>query len=368
MRRTSSALLTALALLLAGCGTAETTDTVAVGAATDEQESAALDQRAADRDGEQLDEQRDDEPGDARDQDEASTGANGSDDDRIGQAAEAGTLRSALLETALDPASELSSARFEGRIEMVGGPDSELPGPVSLTFAGAYDLANDAAEVSMDFSSLIEAAARAEGGDAAELGLFAGMFDEPLQVITIGDTSWIKWGLVSMFTGTEGLWLEGEAEDSGELTAGFGFGGSGSPTALLDLLADADAQVERVGTEDVRGTSTTHYRAVVDAETLAETMTPGERAQYDAELGVSAMAEFPLELWIDDDGLVHRYRLDFSDPGMLEESGGELQSAELVFEIWDHGADLGITPPPADLIITEDEIDMGFGAFSDLEG
>ena len=40
-------------------------------------------------------------------------------------------------------------------------------------------------------------------------------------------------------------------------------------------------------------------------------------------------------------------------------------SMSFVYDLWDHGLDLAITPPPADQVITEDE--LGF-SLEDLGG
>lgn len=282
-----------------------------------------------------------------------------------GAAPQAGaTLRSSVLGKTLDANNELSSARFEGTINFVGAAGSELPGDVSLKFAGAYDLANDASEMSMDFGGIIEAAAASEsGGD--DIGLFADFFKEPLQVITVGEKSWIKWGLLAIFTGADDKWLEGEDGSAGDLASGFGVGGaSGSPTDILETLADANADVEEIGTEELRGVQTTHYRALIDAEALAESMSAREREEFESDLGASPISEFPMEFWLDDQGLLHRYRMDLSDPALLSESDGELESAEIIFDMWDHGADLDIQPPPADQIVSEDELGFDLSDFA----
>lgn len=361
MRKSLPALLFALVLLLASCGSTgaevvETADTAAAEVPSGDEARPGNGEDGGDpADGEGIPQEPTIDPADG---------------EGIPREPTTGTLRSALLGRTLDRSRAVSSARFDVRISLVGAPGSDLPGETTLTVAGAYDLAQQASKVSMDFGDLLRAAAEAEAGgeDSAELAMFAGFFEEPLEVITIGERSWIRWGLLSLFTGTEGKWLEGEPDETEDMAAGLGFGGTGSPTELLEWLAEADASVEELGREDVRGAPTTRYRAVVDAAALVETMSPAERAELEAEIGAMPVAELPMDLWIDDAGLLHRYVLDLSDPALLDDADGDLESAVFTVEFWDHGADVAITPPPPDQVVSEDEIDLDFGAFADLGG
>lgn len=369
MRKTLIATISAVALLAAACGSEETTGLAATagaetaGAETDDAATGSTDGDSTTPEDLGSPDDGSADPGESDDDGDSAVQPTG---DRTQEtptaAADRGTLRAALLDEALDQSGTVSSARFEGRVTMVGKPGSELPGEVSMVFSGAYDLAADASQVSMDLSGLVEAAMAAEGEDQAEMAMFAGLFDSPLEAITIGETSWIKWGLISMFTGTEDMWLEGAADEAGDLTSGFGVGNAGSPVDLLETLADADATIEQIGTEELRGTTTTHYRATVDAEAFADSMSPEERADFEADLGAMPVPALPIELWLDDDGNLHRFVLDLSAGGALE-GDDEFDSMTLVFDLWDHGQDLGIVPPPADQVI--DEADSLFG-FEDL--
>ncbi len=368
MKRTATILLAVLGLLLAACTSDSTTDAggqLDSNAAT-EGDGATDDQAASD--GEEQDEGGDGsgQPSD----DGADDGADGEgegegDDDPAESAGGAQTLRTAVLGRALERTDAMTSASFEGVVTMVGTPDSELPGEFTMTFSGAFDLAAEASMVTLDMGDLFAAAAAAdpEGAEGME-DLFASMFEDPMQMITIGDTSWVKWGLLAMF-GVEDKWLEGEAtEDS--MTSGFGFGGdTDSPTAMLEELADADARVEVVGQEDIRGVTTTHHRAELDVAAMAETMSAEERAEFEADLGAAPDGTFVMDLWIDDDDLLHRFQLTMTD--LTGVDAEDLESMTMVYDIWDHGLDQGISPPPADQIVTEEELGLSLddlGGFS----
>lgn len=269
-------------------------------------------------------------------------------------AAGAGTLGSSILAGTLDDSAAASTARFEGGFTFLGAPGSDFPGELSLGFTGAYDLANNSSDITIDFGDFLTALSEDPGSDASEMALFAEFFEDPMRVIQVGDTAYINWGLLTLFSGLGGdVWLETAAEDSGALTEDFGFAGGGSPTAILDDLRDANATIEELGTEELRGVNTTHFRAIVDTEALAEGMTASERAELENELG-GISAEFPMEFWVDDDGLVRKFLLDMSDPELLDDP--DLLSAQIVFEMFDYGEPVSIEAPPADKIITEDEL------------
>jgi hypothetical protein len=52
-------------------------------------------------------------------------------------------------------------------------------------------------------------------------------------------------------------------------------------------------------------------------------------------------SEMPVDVWIDDDGLLRRMSMDMSVAG---------QTAHLQMEIWDYGVDVNVEAPPADQV------------------
>ncbi len=333
MKRTPIILLAVIGLLLAGCGDPDTVET-------------AADRLASG----------------------AGTPASDGDDTVEGGAA-SGTLRSAVLGRALDRAEAMSSARFEATITVGGQAGGDLPGAFTMTLAGAFDREADASEITMDVGDLLSAATAGEADGAEAMAeLFAGLLDEPLRMITIGDTSWVKWGLLAMF-GVDDAWLESDAAGS-SMAADFGVGGgTDSPISLLEGLAEAEADVEIVGREDVRGVTTTHHRASLDVAALAERMSDEQRAAFEVELGASTEARYLLDLWIDDDDLLHRFELAVDERGAADGAQvGEVGGLAVVYDLWDHGVDQGIAPPPADEVVTEAELGFSLEDLGALAG
>lgn len=244
------------------------------------------------------------------------------------------------------------SARFEGVLTIVGAPGSDLPGPIEILMSGATDMPNDASTVSIDMSRIVEAALAGEGGEAPPG--FEQLFEEPLEVITIGDTSYMRWALLAMMTGAETEWVQLPPDDTGNVTGQFGLGSAAtSPTQFLDQLADAETEVEVLGQETIRDQETTHYRMLVDVEQLSQDLTPEERAQLEQDLGTLDQA-MPIELWIGDDGRLYRYSFETSNPEQPE-----VESVTAVIDVFDHGAELDIEPPPADQVTPMDDLGGG---------
>ncbi len=372
-----ASVLAALALTATACGSGDSTDAAGESAPETTIASAPADGASTETgsdsdsdDGASSDAGSDNSDSDGASNDSSSDDSGSSDGGSNGSSggiAVGGasiTLGDSILAGTLNPAADTSTARFDGSINFVGAPGSELPGEISMGFSGAYDLNAGSSDVTIDFSEVFAVAAEADP-DAAELGLFGEFFDEPIRVITIGDTSYVKWGLITLFAGGDvdgDVWLETPADESEDLASGFGggFGGT-SPDEFLSQLRDANAVVEDLGSEDIRGNSTTHYRALVDTAALSETLSAEEMADFQSNFGGAGEdVAFPIDFWVGDDGLLYRYEIDLTDPALLEDTDG-LERLTITYEIFDYGEDVGIAAPPADQIVS-DELLGGFGS------
>lgn len=242
--------------------------------------------------------------------------------------------------TVSDQSQGIDSARFEALISIEDSVD--FPGGVEFSMEGAFSGTDS--EVSLDFGTLAEAALAEEAGD---LGAFAALFEEPMVVRTVGDRAYISWALLTMFSGAEGTWIETEVDEADTVTNGFG---GDSPADFLASLEDANAEITELGTEVIRGVETTHLLAMIDLAELSSTMSPEEQAALESDFGDLDTTAFPIEFWIDGDGLLRRYSMEVE-----EDAGG---AVAFVFELFDYGADITIEAPPADQIIPADQLDL----------
>jgi hypothetical protein len=106
-----------------------------------------------------------------------------------------------------------------------------------------------------------------------------------------------------------------------------GLGGPGLQD-LLDVLTKSSNKIDKLEREEVRGVSTTHYRARFDSKKLDEYLPKG--------------ADPVVEAWIDDAGVVRRVSVPDAD-------------GVTVVEYFDFGVDFDVEAPPADEIVSEEE-------------
>ncbi len=301
-------------------------------------------------------------------EDDAGTDTDGATDDadRNGISLGGDSAGGGFLARVSDATVTASTGRFEGRFVLEAAPGSTPNGGFELTMSGAYDLDADAFDISVDLSGL--AALIAAEASPAEADMVASMFAEPAQLRTVGDTAWVRWGLLgTMFgamTADGGMaWIELEVDDAASMTDQFGVDSLDSPTDLLRTLADLDATVTEIGRETVRGAETTHYRISIDLEAVAARLSPEEQAALDAELPAGISGALPIDLWMDDDDLLRRLVIeldDFDSMGLGSEAEG-IGSMLIEFELYDVGEPVAIQPPPADQVISSDELGFDLG-------
>jgi hypothetical protein len=116
--------------------------------------------------------------------------------------------------------------------------------------------------------------------------------------------------------------------------------GGGDPTQFLTYLAKA-GHVEKVGSEDVNGTPTTHYHATIDFDKLADSA--GKAAGSVRQLEqMSGLKSLPTDIWIDSSRRVRRQTvaIDAKQPLPIKFS--------LTIDYKRFGVPVDVQAPPAD--------------------
>ncbi len=307
--RTFLILLAALALIAAACGgetAVETTTTAAADGATTTTAAATGTTTTA-----------------APDETTTTAGGGGSN----------ATLAS--LQNSLAQSGEATKGRMAGMIAITGSAD--FPGETfELKFSGAFD--NEAGNFSfiMDLSSM---AAQLGEEIPPELG---DLFGE-MEIRTIGDTSYIRFGLLTMFLGPDVEWVATSAEEGVDATSGLTGATPSNPADFLEFFEDAYGTVEELGEETLRGVKTTHYLVTFDMEELRANATPEQLAEIDEQ--DLPFDELPMDLWISDDGLVHKYRLEIDGTKVDVPADEAFESMIMEFEMFDYGEDIVIEAP-----------------------
>lgn len=258
------------------------------------------------------------------------------------------------LAQAASTSADAESGRFSFGLEvtMPGAEDA-----FSFSGEGAFDNASERASFSVDLSSF---AALLGGFLAGFGGSDAPDFGNPdawkIDVVRDGSVSYVRFPALAKQLPAGASWIRGddgqtastgglELDQLAQLT-------EADPRELLELLRGVSGDVEVVGTEVLRGTETTRYRATLDAASVEKSVPESEREDFrafaDQLLSQSGLAEIPLDVWVDADGLLRKFELDVAatQPGASEPS-----RATVTFELWDVGERVEIELPTGSEVV-----------------
>ncbi|MBV9285755.1 MAG: hypothetical protein JO176_14130 [Acidimicrobiia bacterium] len=127
--------------------------------------------------------------------------------------------------------------------------------------------------------------------------------------------------------------------------------GASDPTQSLDYLRGASDSVSRVGTEDIRGTPTTHYRVVVDLDKAADA-SPTARNAIKSTSKLLGSARQPMEVWVDTQGRVRqlKYTVDLSKSKTASSVPSVPGTVTFTLNLFDFGVPVQAVVPPADQV------------------
>jgi len=127
--------------------------------------------------------------------------------------------------------------------------------------------------------------------------------------------------------------------------------GQSDPCQGVDYLRGASDKVTRVGTEDVRGTPTTHYRTVADLNAAAA-KSPNGRAAIESTIKLLGSSTQPLDVWVDAQGRVRRlrYTIDLARSKAATSTSDVPGKVTSTLDLFDFGVPVQATIPPADQV------------------
>lgn len=108
------------------------------------------------------------------------------------------------------------------------------------------------------------------------------------------------------------------------------------PLVFLQLLS-ADGDVREVGSEEIRGVETTHYRTDIDSAGLQALAAKQSSTVLPPE-ALAAVSGGGADVWISDDGLPRRLRVTLEAEGL---------DVTFAFELFEYGVDVRVAAPPA---------------------
>lgn len=180
-------------------------------------------------------------------------------------------------------------------------------------------------------------------GDASAAGLPAGM-DFTMEMLTVEGAIYIKApmfadlaeqmgddaGPLEAFVELGDGWgyidPEGLGADAAEIGAALG-AATVNPGAFYATLATA-SKLEVIGTEPMHDTEATGVRAMVDFDSLMEAQ-GGMPASPGVDVEALEGLSFPLEVWVGEDGYIHRIVFTMDEDTMAAAAEADTESSDL---------------------------------------
>jgi hypothetical protein len=261
---------------------------------------------------------------------------------------------------AADPVAEAAAKTTEAgssRIEFTMAIEAEGQ-KFSMRGEGVFDYTSPRGRMTLDLGNFPELSRGALTGRRMEF-VFDGLvyymkFPEGVEELRPLGDKWLKLDLAKVDEET--------AVDLGALQQA-----NQNPAQLMQFLRGASDDIEELGQEDVRGVEATHYRATVDFDAVIDqTAEIGElsdemREQLEAEIermkSQTGLETLPVDVWLDEENVVRRMRMDLSFP--VE---GEQMGMDMTMDFFDFGVDVNVAPPPAEETVDITALARGQGS------
>ncbi len=261
-------------------------------------------------------------------------------------AAAAGALAAGVLAgcgstaATIDPVAQAAVATSRaGGAQMSMHASIEIAGlgsPMTLSASGDFNFASNEGQISSALSGLPSAGAALLHGSsihftelyaAGDLYMQSPLFEGKLP----NGAHWIKLDLAKLAQQT-GLDLQ-------SLTSG-----QSNPAQVLGYLKASGGAITRLGTTEIRGTRTTHYRASIDLAKAAEKLAGAQRGKLKGTIeklvSQTGSSTVPVEVWVDSHNLVRKMSLALSEAA----SGTHVRVA-LELELFDFGSTPRVNVP-----------------------
>jgi hypothetical protein len=244
------------------------------------------------------------------------------------------------------------SARFSLKVE------TTIPGTqksLSLTADGGFDTTSKRAQLTVDlsaFADLLKSLGQSFGGSVTG-ALPQGADAWKLDAIEDGTVVYVRFPLLADKLPPGKTWIRGDAKGlsagSGQLGQ-FGSFADTDPRDVFGYLKAVSGTIVAVGSDEVRGVETSHYRATIDTKKLIALVPAAQRkglAGFDQLVGGSGVASIPIDVWIDSDNRVRKLVLNVTATPSSTESAG----ASVEIEMYDYGKPLELELPPPEQVV-----------------
>ena len=244
-----------------------------------------------------------------------------------------GTFASAALTRASRSTSAVESGRFRVTYGISGSGDGQS---LDMTMAGTGSFS--------DFGKRSELTLEMTGASGTGLGGVPGSLVTH-EIVDCG-TAYMKVETDRLIPGFDPGWIK---LDASELTSGAqgsqSLGAFGADWyGFVDSLKGAGASVTERGTDSIDGVPVTVYDGTIDPRTAMAEAAPEDAAGVQAALDqMGGTFEMPFTAWVDADGMVRRLEMK-----VVADAAQATMGMTVTIELYDLGAPITITPPPAD--------------------
>ena len=243
-------------------------------------------------------------------------------------------LTAAALAAAATKTDTAGSARFHFTMAMSG---ASLGNGISMSGDGAFDPTTHRSEGDVDMSSFMSQLG-ALGSSAAGSG--------KMHEITDGTTEYVQWSLFDSALPAGKTWAK--IDLSGMATSSEMNSMTADASSYLKLLEGISGNVTRVGSEQIGGQSTVHYRAQIDIAKMLDRLPKNLPSDVSSVFKKMGSGSFPVDVWVGDDGFVHQLAMKM-DLGQLSAQAIPV-SMSLTETLSGFGQPVTITLPPADQV------------------
>ena len=242
-----------------------------------------------------------------------------------------------------------TTGRFAFELEMtIPGTDD----PFSFSGGGAFDAAAKRAAISMDMSSFAKLLGQAFGAFGGDLDLGDARAWK-IEAVQDGLTVYLRFPLLDGKLPDGKTWVR---IDAGATAKAQGFDldqlkqfTENDPRKTLDYLRAVAGEIVPVGREEVRGDEATHYKATIDLLEYENLVPAAQRAKLgpalDQAVQQTGLRYVPVDLWVDDEGLVRKLTMSLS---MQDPASAQRAEASMSFEMFDYGKPVEIELPAAE--------------------
>jgi hypothetical protein len=222
---------------------------------------------------------------------------------------------------------------------------SALPTPITGNGQGAFSVPDHAGSVTLNMNL----------GNSPQIIQALGSSTIQVQEVIKGSTVFMKLptaltSKVPQFGGKP--WVEvdiSKLSGLGGLSSLTSNPATGDPSQMLNYLRAASGKVTTVGSEQVNGVQTTHYRGAISLDRVANTLPAASRASAQQSIQslekLTNLRQLPYDVWVDGQHLVRRLSLAFN-----ETLSGQSVGLSLKIDIPQYGPQPLPASPPADQV------------------